>query len=110
MTGRGSRCSRRDGSPASDLRRVWQSERDRYPKGAIHMRFSDNHGEKHAIAGFGEKGALATSALVFTMDGVPLLYNSMEAGDTTESGAPALFENRVLADRRAVSVVRPVLP
>jgi cyclomaltodextrinase / maltogenic alpha-amylase / neopullulanase len=30
--------------------------------------------------------------LVFTLDGVPLLYNGMEVGDTTESGAPALFE------------------
>ena len=29
---------------------------------------------------------------MFTIDGVPLLYNGMEVGDTTESGAPALFE------------------
>jgi glycosidase len=29
---------------------------------------------------------------MFTLDGVPLIYNGMEAGDTTESGAPALFE------------------
>ena len=29
---------------------------------------------------------------MFTLDGVPLLYNGMEVGDTTESGAPALFE------------------
>jgi hypothetical protein len=39
------------------------------------------------------KGALATQALVFTLDGVPMFYNGMEAGDVTESGAPALFEN-----------------
>ena len=56
------------------------------------MRFSDNHDEKRAIARFGERGTLAASALVFTMDGVPMLYNGMEVGDTTESGAPALFE------------------
>jgi len=29
---------------------------------------------------------------VFTLDGVPMIYNGMEVGDTTESGAPALFE------------------
>ena len=29
---------------------------------------------------------------MFTLDGVPLLYNGMEAGDATESGDPALFE------------------
>jgi cyclomaltodextrinase / maltogenic alpha-amylase / neopullulanase len=57
------------------------------------MRFSDNHDEKRAIARFGERGSLAASTLVFTMDGVPMLYNGMEVGDTSESGAPALFEN-----------------
>jgi len=41
---------------------------------------------------FGKGGALAASAFMFTMDGVPLLYEGMEAGDTTESGSPALFE------------------
>ena len=30
--------------------------------------------------------------MMFTLDGVPLLYNGMEVGDSTESGAPALFE------------------
>ena len=29
---------------------------------------------------------------MFTLDGVPLLYNGMEVGDTVESAAPALFE------------------
>jgi glycosidase len=56
------------------------------------MRFSDNHDERRAIVRFGEPAALAASAFVFTLDGVPLIYNGMEAGDTTESGAPALFE------------------
>ena len=56
------------------------------------MRFSDNHDERRAVARFGERGALAASAFVFTLDGVPMLYNGMEVGDTAESGAPALFE------------------
>ena len=68
------------------------------------MRFSDNHDERRAIARFGESGALAASALVLTLDGVPLIYNGMEAGDTTESGAPALFERLpifwAIAERR----------
>jgi glycosidase len=79
-------------APASRLRETWEEERAKFPRGALHMRFSDNHDERRAIARFGERGALAASALVFTMDGVPLLYNGMEVGDTTESGAPALFE------------------
>ena len=77
---------------ASDLREVWEQEFKVWPRGALHMRFSDNHDERRAIARFGEPGALAASALMFTLDGVPLIYNGMEAGDTTESGAPALFE------------------
>jgi glycosidase len=77
---------------ASDLREEWEKESRAGPRGALHMRFSDNHDERRAIARFGEPGALAASALMFTLDGVPMLYNGMEAGDTTESGAPALFE------------------
>ena len=56
------------------------------------MRFSDDHDERRAIVRFGEKGALAAEALALTLDGVPLVYNGMEVGDTAESGAPALFE------------------
>jgi glycosidase len=77
---------------ASDLRSEWGKEAKEWPSGSLHMRFSDNHDERRAIARFGEPGALAASALMFTLDGVPLLYNGMEVGDTTESGAPALFE------------------
>jgi cyclomaltodextrinase len=77
---------------ASDLREEWSREFNEWPTGALHLRFSDNHDERRAIARFGEPGALAASALMFTLDGVPLLYNGMEVGDTTESGAPALFE------------------
>jgi glycosidase len=78
--------------PATTLKTVWEEERARFERGALHMRFSDNHDERRAIARFGEKGALAASAFVFTLDGVPMLYNGMEVGDTAESGAPALFE------------------
>ena len=77
---------------ASDLRAAWESETREWPRGALHMRFSDNHDERRAIARFGEPGALAASLFMFTLDGVPLIYNGMEVGDTTESGAPALFE------------------
>lgn len=90
--------------PASEIRKVWEAQRAEFPKNFMLMRFSDNHDEKRAIARFGEKGALAAQALAFTLDGVPLIYNGMEFGDTTESGAPALFEKmpifRQFAERR----------
>ena len=74
------------------VRDEWEAERRAYPKGALHMGIADDHDEKRAITFFGERAALAAFALVFTMDGVPLLYNGNEVGDATESFAPALFE------------------
>lgn len=78
--------------PATAVREAWMEEKRRFPRGSLHMRFIDNHDERRAIARIGERGVLATMALIFTLDGVPLVYNGMEAGDTAESGAPALFE------------------
>ena len=78
-------------APAYNLRHSWEESRAQNPKDAIHMRISDDHDETRAIARYGVNGALAASALMFTLDGVPLLYNGMEAGDATESADPALF-------------------
>jgi glycosidase len=78
--------------PASLVREQWARDASQYERGALRLRFSDNHDQNRAIARFGEPAALAASALMFTLDGVPLLYDGMEVGDTAESGAPALFE------------------
>jgi glycosidase len=80
------------GAPASQIREAWEEERRSFPRGSLHLRFSDNHDEKRGIARFGEPAALAAQALVFAMDGIPLVYNGAEVGDTTESGGPALTE------------------
>jgi glycosidase len=84
-------------APATTLREVWERAAARYPRDALRLRFSDNHDELRATARDGTPAALAASALMFTMDGVPLLYNGMEVGDTTESAAPALFERMPIA-------------
>ncbi|MGA9671626.1 MAG: alpha-amylase family glycosyl hydrolase, partial [Terracidiphilus sp.] len=80
------------GAPASDLRRTIEQQRAEFPKQALHMTISDDHDEDRAIVRYGAPGALAASALMFTMDGVPLLYNGMEVADATPSSSPALFE------------------
>jgi 1,4-alpha-glucan branching enzyme len=82
----------RKGAPASDLKASWEESFRQFPQHSLHLRFSDNHDEARAVARFGVKGALAASVLMFTLDGVPLLYNGMEVGDASESGDPALFE------------------
>jgi glycosidase len=80
------------GAPATDLQKSWEASEREFPKNSLHMRMSDDHDESRAIARYGIKGALAASALMFSLDGVPLIYNGMEAGDATESGDPALFD------------------
>jgi glycosidase len=94
------------GAPSTALKATWEKERLKFPRGAIHVRFIENHDSDPAIARFGMRGALAAAALVFTLDGVPLVYNGREVGDTTESGAPALFERLPVfwkvAERRPV--------
>jgi glycosidase len=84
-------------APASFVREVWERAAARYPRGALRLRFSDNHDQFRATAQSGLPAALAASAVMFTLDGVPLLYNGMETGDTTESMAPSLFERRPIA-------------
>lgn len=77
---------------ASLLRDSWQHTHDQFAGDALHMRFTDYHNLPRATACFGLAGALAAQTLVLTLDGVPLFYNGMEAGDATESADPALFE------------------
>jgi glycosidase len=80
------------GIPANFLKERWESDYQRFPKGALHLRFTDNHEEIRATARFGMTGALAAQVLMLTLNGVPLFYNGMEVGDATESADPALFE------------------
>jgi glycosidase len=94
---------------AAAFRAVWESERDRMPRGGLRLRFSDNHDELRATARLGQRAALASSAMLFTLDGVPLLYNGMEVGDTTESSDPVLFEKvpiRWQVNKRSAEIKR----
>jgi glycosidase len=79
--------------PASEIRATWERAAAKYPAGALRLRFSDNHDQLRTTGQAGLAAAMAASAVMFTLDGVPLLYNGMEIGDTVESLAPALFEH-----------------
>ncbi len=80
------------GSPAQVVEETFEDEQKQFPRHAMHMRTIDDHDEQRALARYGAPASLAAAALIFTMDGVPMLYNGMEVGDPTESAAPALFE------------------
>ena len=81
-----------DGAPATAIRKTVEEQRALFPKGAMHMLVSDDHDELRATTRYGYPGAIAASAAIETLEGVPLIYNGMEAGDSTQSSAPALFE------------------
>jgi cyclomaltodextrinase / maltogenic alpha-amylase / neopullulanase len=80
------------GEPATAIRATVEQQKERFPKGALHMRISDDHDELRATTRYSYPGAIAASELMFTLDGAPLIYNGMEVGDSTQSSAPALFE------------------
>ena len=84
-------------APASEIRKCWDENLREFPQGALHLRISDDHDEVRAVNQYGLHPALAASALMFTLDGVPLLYNGMEIGDTGESAGGSLFEKLPIA-------------
>ncbi len=81
-----------NGEPATAIRATVEQQQALFPIGALHMRISDDHDELRATTRYSYPGAIAASALIFTLDGAPLVYNGMEVGDSTQSAAPALFE------------------
>lgn len=80
------------GDAATAVRATMEAQQARFPKGSWHMLISDDHDTRRAVVRYGAEGALAASALVFTLPGAPMLYNGMEVGDATPSSGPALFE------------------
>jgi glycosidase len=64
-----------------------------FPKNFLRMRFNENHDKQRAAKIFGIDGALITSAVVFTIPGVPLIHNGQEIGETNYA---SLFEKSKL--------------
>ena len=75
------------GEPASSLRALWQKMHDERPRGSRFIRYTENHDIVNdllrAEVVLGERGAAAMAVIDFTLDGVPLLYNGQEIGDTS---------------------------
>lgn len=75
------------GEPASSLRGLWEKMCAERPRGARFIRYTENHDIVNdmlrAEVVCGERGAAAMSVINFTLDGVPLLYNGQEIGDTS---------------------------
>jgi glycosidase len=72
-----------NGESAERIREQWAKAKAAFPRDSLLLHLNDNHDRNRANVVFGEKAALATSVLDFTLDGIPLLYNGEEVGDTT---------------------------
>lgn len=59
------------------------------PQGKQMMRFVENHDEQRSAKEFGWPGVKPYSALVFSLPGVPLVYQGQEIGETHK---PSLFD------------------
>lgn len=72
-------------TPASALHEIIQNESLRFPQSSLRLRFNTNHDKNAwdapAVEKFGREGAKTTAALMFTLPGVPLVYNGEEVGN-----------------------------
>ncbi len=75
-----------------------------FPENALALRFVENHDENRSIETFGWPEVKPYAALIFTLPGIPLMYNGQETGS---SHKPSLFEREPidweLANSEAVS-------
>jgi len=86
------------GEPAASLRALWEKTRAGRPRGARFLRYTENHDIVNDLLRAevicSERGAAAMSVINFTLDGVPLLYNGQEIGDTSHQSIYARWPVR----------------
>jgi cyclomaltodextrinase len=74
-------------SPASTLRTIWEETESKVPKGARFIRYFDNHDISNddyynrREQRWGFAGSNAALVHIFTLDGVPFIYNGQEIAD-----------------------------
>lgn len=66
---------------------------ERNPKGALPLRFVENHDEPRSAEKFGWPEVKPYLALIFTLPGIPLIYAGQEVGATHK---PTLFEKETI--------------
>jgi glycosidase len=72
-----------NGESAERIQQQWEKVKAAFPRGARVLHLNDNHDRNRVDVVMGEKAAIATTVLNFTLDGIPFLYNGQEIGDTT---------------------------
>ena len=76
------------GAPASSIREMWETMAAERPRGARLVRYIDNHDiandcrDRRIETRWTTRGVNAALVMIFTLDGVPFLYNGQEIADT----------------------------
>lgn len=71
-----------DSASAADAANLIAKRTIDFPKNALRLRFLENHDQARATYKFGANSYRPYAAITFTLDGVPLLYNGQETGDS----------------------------
>jgi hypothetical protein len=70
----------------AEVRGVLHDEDLEFPRGALRMRFSDNHDkcawDRPALPRYGPQAVGLAAVMTYVLPGVPLIYNGQEAGNT----------------------------
>lgn len=67
----------------NNVQSTWQNEKNNFPANTLHMAMQDNWDKERDVNKLGLAGAKAAAVFNFTINGVPLLYNGMEAMNNT---------------------------
>ena len=67
---------------AQDLVQTIVANRMMYPVNYLPMNFIENHDRERASHILGEKGFMPGASMIFTIPGIPLIYNGQEVGKT----------------------------
>jgi len=68
-------------SEAHELADLVLNRQKAFPKNALRLRFLENHDQARVTYKFGLNSFRPFTALIFLIDGVPLIYNGQESGD-----------------------------
>ncbi len=71
-----------DSATAADAANLIDQRIREFPQNALRLRFLENHDQARATYKFGANSYKPYSAITFTLDGIPLLYNGQETGDS----------------------------
>ena len=76
-------------APASDLADWIETKMNVYPTNSLFLRFIENHYKERAAKLFNEEQLTVLLVFIFSIDGLPLIYNGQEIG---ASHYPSLFK------------------